>query len=400
MDNPNITMEEYIRLEVEKARRHGKVYNWETARYCRIWYDDDVHNLRSVETEFPAIVFNDELASEEALSCEPTVSPLQDNEINFRISFDEFDDEDYTIYSREVHRVLVLDFESLPAKMAKGLTGRMLIKHRDARGQSVFTSHAWRRLFEVFFNGEVILDIDVADTLQFQLGRVKHRMSWRQVILALGLYTTEEMQTAGFGLYWTESARQIFDKGDLSSSPVALLGRVRKQGAMIFGGQFIARLAKHFGLLNEERLQGLTVIVRDLLVIDMAELARLQICEELVDTWAWVAPGPERQPDVAAGALVDAEGALDIDEARVEEEVHEIRGALGEQREVMDAMARDLSRFTVWATGGISQLLDYVGATYVWYFETHVPYQRCRVRQRTKDASNSAAPLNEDQPDP
>ncbi|GKA41402.1 hypothetical protein Tco_0733995 [Tanacetum coccineum] len=33
MDNPNITMEEYIRLEEEKARRHGKVYNWETAKY-------------------------------------------------------------------------------------------------------------------------------------------------------------------------------------------------------------------------------------------------------------------------------------------------------------------------------------------------------------------------------
>ncbi|GKC85420.1 hypothetical protein Tco_1141137 [Tanacetum coccineum] len=50
--------------------------------------------------------------------------------------------------------------------------------------------------------------------------------------------------------------------------------------------------------------------------------------------------------------------------ARVEEEVHDIRGALGEQREVMDAMAEDLSRFTVWAAGGISQLLDYAGATY------------------------------------
>ncbi|GJY80197.1 putative reverse transcriptase domain-containing protein [Tanacetum coccineum] len=35
MDNPNITMEEYIRLEEEKARRHGKVYNWETAKYGR-----------------------------------------------------------------------------------------------------------------------------------------------------------------------------------------------------------------------------------------------------------------------------------------------------------------------------------------------------------------------------
>ncbi|GJX10810.1 hypothetical protein Tco_0200669 [Tanacetum coccineum] len=33
MDNLNITMEEYIRLEEEKARWHGKVYNWETAKY-------------------------------------------------------------------------------------------------------------------------------------------------------------------------------------------------------------------------------------------------------------------------------------------------------------------------------------------------------------------------------
>nr|GEZ57609.1 hypothetical protein [Tanacetum cinerariifolium] len=45
----------------------------------------------------------------------------------------------------------------------------------------------------------------------------------------------------------------------------------RKQGAMIFGGQFVARVAEHFRLLTEERLQGLTVIVRDLPVIDMAE---------------------------------------------------------------------------------------------------------------------------------
>ncbi|GJY85178.1 hypothetical protein Tco_0499204 [Tanacetum coccineum] len=97
MDDPNITMEEYIKLEEEKARRRGKVYNWETANYGKIWYYEDVHDLRSVETEFPAIVFNDRLTSEEALSCEPTVSPLNDNEIDFRISFDESDDEDYTV---------------------------------------------------------------------------------------------------------------------------------------------------------------------------------------------------------------------------------------------------------------------------------------------------------------
>nr|GEZ36365.1 hypothetical protein [Tanacetum cinerariifolium] len=63
MDDPNITMEVYIRLEEEKARRR-------------------------------AIVFNETLASEAALSCEPTVNSLNNDEINFRISFDEFDDED------------------------------------------------------------------------------------------------------------------------------------------------------------------------------------------------------------------------------------------------------------------------------------------------------------------
>ncbi|GKF51596.1 hypothetical protein Tco_0148063, partial [Tanacetum coccineum] len=35
--------------------------------------------------------------SKVTLSYEPTVSPLNDNEIDFRISFDESDDEDYTV---------------------------------------------------------------------------------------------------------------------------------------------------------------------------------------------------------------------------------------------------------------------------------------------------------------
>ncbi|GJZ21240.1 hypothetical protein Tco_0558279 [Tanacetum coccineum] len=90
-------MEEYIRLEEEKAHRRGKVYNWETATYGKIWYDEDVYNLGYFETEFPAIVFNDTLTFEVTLSCEPTVSPLNDNEIDFRILFDESDDEDYTV---------------------------------------------------------------------------------------------------------------------------------------------------------------------------------------------------------------------------------------------------------------------------------------------------------------
>ncbi|GKG18002.1 hypothetical protein Tco_0372300, partial [Tanacetum coccineum] len=67
----------------------------------------------------------------------------------------------------------------------------------------------------------------------------------------------------------------------------------RKSGAHISGGQFMARLAKHFGLLTVEILGGLTVIAPELPIIDMAELVRLQICKQLDDTWAWVAMRPE-----------------------------------------------------------------------------------------------------------
>ncbi|GJX25560.1 hypothetical protein Tco_0231856 [Tanacetum coccineum] len=102
MDDPNITMEEYIRHQEEKARRRGKVFNWETVKYGKIWYNEDVQDLGSVKTEFPAIVFNDTLTSK-ALLCWPIVSSLNnDNKVDFdfEISFFESDDEDYTVSIR------------------------------------------------------------------------------------------------------------------------------------------------------------------------------------------------------------------------------------------------------------------------------------------------------------
>nr|GEV02516.1 hypothetical protein [Tanacetum cinerariifolium] len=93
-------MKEYIRLEEEKAHRRGNVYNWKTATYGKIWDNKDVHDFGSVEIEFPAIVFNDTLMSK------PTGSSLN-NEIDFRILFDDSDDEDYTPIRR------IQDFDEL-----------------------------------------------------------------------------------------------------------------------------------------------------------------------------------------------------------------------------------------------------------------------------------------------
>ncbi|GJW71828.1 integrase, catalytic region, zinc finger, CCHC-type containing protein [Tanacetum coccineum] len=74
MDDPNVTMEEYIRLEEEKAQRHGQTFNWQTATFGKVEnYEDEDDCFIDFETEFPAIVFDNTLTSDTALPSEPTV---------------------------------------------------------------------------------------------------------------------------------------------------------------------------------------------------------------------------------------------------------------------------------------------------------------------------------------
>ncbi|GKF12238.1 hypothetical protein Tco_0050164, partial [Tanacetum coccineum] len=238
------------------------------------------------------------------------------------------------IYRREVHRVPVFEFGALLDLMAEGLSTRM--------GPLVY--ELILEFYSTFRFGHAILDLDTPGALQFELGGSRRCMSWREFILALKLHTDEELQTAGFGAYWTDSASQIPNKGDLrdywigisstgdfldtspsytmirdpilrlyhrliafsiagrSQAPekvtvtdlfylrgmdvdsvnvpyllaryLRLFATRRKSEAHISGGQFVARLAEHFRLLTAEILGGFT---------------------------AWVAMGPERQPDAAAG---------------------------------------------------------------------------------------------------
>ncbi|GJZ82441.1 hypothetical protein Tco_0647614 [Tanacetum coccineum] len=97
MDNSNLTMEEYTRLKEEKARKRGKVFNWQTATYGKIRVDDDLYDLRSIEAGFSTIVVNNDFAPQDTLQCKSQVTTSVNNKIDFRISFDEFDDEDYTL---------------------------------------------------------------------------------------------------------------------------------------------------------------------------------------------------------------------------------------------------------------------------------------------------------------
>nr|GEX24706.1 hypothetical protein [Tanacetum cinerariifolium] len=188
------------------------------------------------------------------------------------------------IYRGEVHGVHVFDFGGLTGIIHEGLRGRTLMEYKDAQGQSVFTSRAWMRLFEI----------------RVSVGGARRRMRWRHFILALGLHTTEEMETTGFGLYWVESGRQISEKGDLS----AFWREISFEGDFLYTPFLYSYQGSNVEIMPQahrlEEEEG----------YDIWE----SIYVKLDDTWAWVAPGPQRQQVAAAGALEAAEDALVADE--------------------------------------------------------------------------------------
>nr|GEX10265.1 hypothetical protein [Tanacetum cinerariifolium] len=64
-----------------------------------------------------------------------------------------------------------------------------------------------------------------------------------------------------------------------------------KKGARMSGGYFVTRLAEHFRLITKESLRGLTVVIRDLIMIDIDE-ADQEILEEGVQA----DPAPVQAP--------------------------------------------------------------------------------------------------------
>ncbi|GJR19595.1 hypothetical protein Tco_0968122 [Tanacetum coccineum] len=526
MDDPNITMEEYIRLEEEKSRKPGKVFNWETAKYGKIWYDDDIHDLRSVETEFPtiacneepavccfddldffkyfenefpAIVYNDARTSKSDLSTELIFNPqhIDELDLNDKTSLSEYDEEEHNvlyfndlfpfnivlpddlksekdnddndidiiqssggnevtqgsimlfetsqdkiiknfrtgsfitnlkvkiviytyyangmlfylimnlyvlfgipfdpkryykdgdcaimlrrprygssttlvrIYSREIHRVQIFDFGGLPDLMAEGLSARILMEHRDAQG--------------------AILDLNTLGALQFQLGGARRRMSWRQFILALGLHTDEEMHSAGFDFLGTTlSYTMIQDlilrlchrliacsSAGRSQAPekvtVTDLFHLRGMDVDLVNVPYL--LARYLRLFTARRKSG-------------AHISGGQFADP-----APVQPPPPPPPPPTAARTMPQRMS------RLEEDVHEIRGALIEQREVIDATTRDFSRLCTWTTISLARMMDRAGVTYTSYSQTPREYQR-RMRHRTDGASTSAAQQDPQQPDP
>ncbi|GJU30399.1 hypothetical protein Tco_1173988 [Tanacetum coccineum] len=210
------------------------------------------------------------------------------------------------IYRREVHRVQVFDFGGLPDLMTKGLSARMLMEHRDAKGAP-------------------------------------------EKVTETNLFYLRGMDVGSVNVPY------------LLAKDLRLFAAGRKSRAHISGGQFV-------------------------------------ICEQLDDTWAWLAIGPERQPDAAAGTPRVSQDAPVIDEGG-QADLAPIRGTLAEQREVIGAMAHDFSRLCTWTTTSLAQMMDRVSVIYTSYSQTLRKYQRHRASQRTGEASTSTTQQDPQQPD-
>ncbi|GJT08852.1 hypothetical protein Tco_0843314 [Tanacetum coccineum] len=347
MDDPNITMEEYIRHEEEQAQRHGRTFNWQTATYGKMEYcEDEDDRFTNFETEYPAIVFDD--TSDAALSYEPTVSPLNENNIKFRISFDKSDKEDYMVIFDEnsfSYKIISVDnlktdsenendkinMPSFPSPEStisyiddldffkdfenefpaiaynddlKSISDP-LIEHsvNMAPLPSKDQRHTWLRM------SDTEMGLDVVDTLCFQFGGVRRRMTWRQFILALGLHTEEEMVEDGFRAYWPGSERT---PKKVTCVDLFYLYSIDQGTANV-----MYLLAQYLFRHDEGRKSGARlsrVVTCGLPLIDLHKLGRLNIYVRVSDTSSWVAPGLERQPDVAVGAPGAIEDALAVDE--------------------------------------------------------------------------------------
>ncbi|GKB25457.1 hypothetical protein Tco_0864858 [Tanacetum coccineum] len=309
---------------------------------------DDLDYFKDFKNEFPAIVYNDGLTSKSDLEIEPPVCSLHINK--FETSLSKYDEEErnalhvtfpdnlktikdsddniditqpsgymaplpaadqrhpwlryqvegYTegivhsykqrlemIWSRLVNRVYVLDFEDLTPGMRQDLAVRMS-------------------------DTEMGLDVDGSDRLIPDKGDL--RDYWIEISSDRDLFGL-----APSYVLIRDPVRRLMDRG--TTNVPHLLAQYlfrhdegRKSYARLSEGYFIRCLAMLFGLISDEGLRGLQVVTRELPLIDLHELGRLNICSRYGDTWAWVAQGPERQQVAAIGSHEADEAGLTADE--------------------------------------------------------------------------------------
>ncbi|GJT89782.1 hypothetical protein Tco_1078627 [Tanacetum coccineum] len=87
MDDANITMVEYIRIEEEKAQRRCLVFNWQTVKFGRTEHHYEEERFSNFEEEFLAIVFGEINSDSFDSEQREVISEYDDDEEDFETKF-------------------------------------------------------------------------------------------------------------------------------------------------------------------------------------------------------------------------------------------------------------------------------------------------------------------------
>nr|GEW49580.1 hypothetical protein [Tanacetum cinerariifolium]GEW68225.1 hypothetical protein [Tanacetum cinerariifolium] len=141
-------MEEYIRLEEEKAHRHGKVYNWETAKY--------------------AIVYNDALTSKSDFLTEPTLKPRHIDEFDLKdeTSLSEYDEvEQKVLYFKDLFSFNTIYLGDLKADKENDDNKIDIIQslggNANTQGSKKFLEASHDKIGKVFIMEDFIMELNV-----------------------------------------------------------------------------------------------------------------------------------------------------------------------------------------------------------------------------------------------
>ncbi|GJW40950.1 hypothetical protein Tco_0066795, partial [Tanacetum coccineum] len=450
-----------------------------------IWYDEDIHDLISVETEFPAIAFNNEVSSEKTLYCEPTISSLND-EIDFSISFDDSDDEDYTVIfdknsfsykiistndlktdSKNINEKVNLPSLPSPEPTISCFDDLDFFKDFENEFPAIVYNNAQTSKSESILSPQHIDEFDLNDkTSLFKYDKEEQNVLYFNDLFPFNIIHPDDLKSKKDND--GNEIDIIQSLGDMAPLPP------REQRHPFFryqGLEYTDADVADFEerIVMEHRDDAIVVSESERMIPRKGDLHDywrdistdgdflghphsytlirdpvLRLCQRMMahsiagrsqaPEKAWVALGPERQPDAATGAPRVAQDAPAVDEGvqadpepeqapqqppppplvaartmpqrleRLKEEVQGLRRDVGSLRGLVERSMTDQGRFSTWMISCMAQLMKASGQTYQAFdgtFRGSSPgaFQR-RTRRRTDGASTSTAQQDQQQPDP
>ncbi|GJR38662.1 hypothetical protein Tco_1214346 [Tanacetum coccineum] len=297
---------------------------------------DDLDLFKDFENEFPAIVYNVALTSKSEHFTKPTLCPQHIDEFDLKneTSLSEYNEvEQNILYLNDLFLFNIIYLDDLKSGKDNDDDKFDIIQSSEdnvnTQGSNKIMEASHDKNSKLFIMEDFIMELNV------------NIVAWNYLD---GVYTRGMCGGPKIQLILRDEGCCIYRREAIIACCITEESQAPEKGSEEAGamdlGSVCCLLVEHFGLLTEERLQGFTVIVRDLPMINMGELVRRRS--------AWFltilrlgSPGTRE----AAGCYGCPPPTCKSDYSDYElrglgqgkEDMHEIQGAPSEHREILDS---------------------------------------------------------------